>query len=126
MSPRLISCVNGLFSSKALRLASVALAMSVKASAGQKAHMRRHQNVAEGQQPGQGVVGQDVVGQVAVEDASLALVDVKADAADPAFLERRDQRIGVDQAAAAGVDQNDPGFHRGQTPGVDQVVIFGR
>jgi hypothetical protein len=50
------------------------------------------EHVREGQQPGEHVVLDDLVGQVLEEQVALLLVDVEGEVADLAVLERVDDR----------------------------------
>ncbi len=79
-------------------------------------------HVGEGQQARQHVVLQRLVGAVLEEQLGLLLVDVQAQVAELAALQRADQRRGVDQRAASGVDQHGAALHPRQAVAVDQVA----
>ncbi|MND98299.1 hypothetical protein D3C80_906440 [compost metagenome] len=79
-------------------------------------------HVGEGQQAGQHVVLQRLVGAVLEEQVGLLLVDIQPQVAELAAFQRLDQRRGVDQGAAAGVDQHGTGLQVGKALGVDQVT----
>ncbi|MNO97301.1 hypothetical protein D3C76_890040 [compost metagenome] len=84
--------------------------------------MRGDDHVGEGQQAGEHVVLQRQVGTVGEEDVGFFFIDVQAEVAELAALQRLDQRRGVDQRAAAAVDQHRAALHLLQAVGVDQVA----
>src|SRR4029077_1035193 len=60
--------------------------------------------------------------QVLEEETSLFFVNVDRHAAELAGFERFDRRLGVDQAAAARVDQECAPLAAGQRAGIDDVI----
>ena len=60
--------------------------------------MAGDEHVGEGEQAGEHVVLDDLVGQVLEEEIRLLLVDVEGEAADLAGFEAGDDRLGIDSA----------------------------
>lgn len=77
---------------------------------GEEAHVGGDEDVGEGGEPCQVVILDDFIGAVFVEEAFLFLVYVQADAAEFFGQEAVDQGLGVNEAAAGGVDQVAPSF----------------
>lgn len=72
------------------------------------------ENVVEGGEPHQVVVLDDGAGVVVVEERALVLVHVERQAAEVPLLQRGDDGLGVDQAAARRVHQHRALLHLGQ------------
>ncbi|KAJ8561830.1 hypothetical protein ON010_g7849 [Phytophthora cinnamomi] len=89
---------------------------------GEEGLVTRDQHVREREQAGQRFVADDGARAVRVEVLALALEHVEADRADLAALEAVHQSLGVDQAAAARVDDHDAVLHLGDALGVDRVL----
>ena len=72
--------------------------------------VRRHQNIAESEEPRENVIGQDIGGMVFKKELAFLLIDIKPRRPHLAALECLDQRIRVNEAAASGVDDHDAGL----------------
>ena len=79
----------------------------------EKRLVRSDENIRECQQSREYVVDDRPVRAILEEVVALLLVDVEAGSADLAVLERFDERSGVDQLAAARVDDVNSRFHHG-------------
>ena len=80
------------------------------------------EHVVKGGQAHEVVVVDDLARVVHVEEGALTVVDVQRQAAQMLRLERGDDSLGVDQAAARRVDQHGTGLHLGQRLAVDDVL----
>ena len=89
---------------------------------GEKGLVAGDEDVGEGEKPGKHVIRQDVGGVVGKEEASFLFIHVNRKPADVAVLEAGNDRMGVKNGPAAGVDEDDPFFHFGEGGGVDQVA----
>src|SRR5690606_13383830 len=76
----------------------------------------------EGQQAGEQVVLNDLVGEVLEEQLLLFLVHVEAQVAYLAALQRLDGRLRVDERAPAGVDQHNAVAHLTERRRIDEVI----
>src|ERR1700760_1089632 len=72
----------------------------------QKGLVCSDENVGESEQAREFVVVQDLAGEILEEDAFLFLIDVERDPAKAFGFERLDQRPGVNERAAADVEQD--------------------
>ncbi|SCE28376.1 hypothetical protein GA0115236_14528 [Streptomyces sp. IgraMP-1] len=88
--------------------------------------VRGDDDVGEGHQAGQHVVGHHVEGLVVEEEPGLGLVDVEADAEEAAGAQDVDQGAGVDEAAPAGVDEDRVVLHQVEGVGVHEVFGGGQ
>lgn len=84
--------------------------------------MRGDDDVGKGHQAGEHVVLNDLVGKIAEEEIGFFLVDIEAQRADAFVFEGLDDRAGVDDRAAVGVDQHDVWLDVSQEVGVDELV----
>ena len=72
--------------------------------------MRGDEDVWKSEQPSEVIVLQDLAGEIFEEDAFFLFVNIERDAAEMAALQRLDKRLGVDERAAADVDDDRAGF----------------
>ena len=84
------------------------------------------ENVGESEQAREFVVMQDLAGEILEEDAFLFLIHVERDAAEAAGFERLDQRLGVNERAAADVEQDSAWLHQFERFATDDVVCVRR
>src|SRR5206468_2354701 len=87
--------------------------------------VRSDEHVRESKQAGQVVVMQDLAGEILKENALLFFVHVEPYAAEPTALQCFDQRLCVDERAAADVDQNRARLHQLQRFPTNDVVALG-
>ena len=87
--------------------------------------VRRHHYIVERQQPSQHIVGQHLAGQILEEHTRFFFVNVQAGRANLAGFQTVDQRPGIDQGAATGVDQHHALFHFLDGRFVDHVMRLG-
>lgn len=71
---------------------------------GEEGLVARHQDIGKCQQALEDVVVDDLTGKIVEEDARLLLIDIERNTAQPARLERLDQRGTVDRRTATGID----------------------
>src|SRR6266540_4327833 len=84
--------------------------------------MPRHDHVRERDEALDHIVRDHCVRQILEEEACLFFVNVDRHAAELAGFERFNRRLGVDQAAAARVDQECASLPAGQRAGIDDVM----
>ena len=78
---------------------------------GEEALVGRHDDIGEGQKPCGGGVHEDVILPVFEDVLGLLLVDIQTHAEELVLPDARDQVIGLDEAAAGGVDQDHAVLH---------------
>ena len=88
--------------------------------------MAGHQHVGEGHQALEGLVVDDLAGQVLEEQRAFLLVHVDGQVAEPARLQPADHCMGIHQSAARGVDEHRARLHPRQRGVIDQVLGIGR
>lgn len=93
---------------------------------GEEGLVARHQDIGKCQQALEDVVVDDLTGKIVEEDARLLLIDIERNTAQPARLERLDQRGTVDRRTATGIDQNQIGPRCRQDAAIDQMAGLGR
>ena len=97
----------------------------VKGVIGEEGLMSGNEDVGEGEKSGEDVIGQDIGGVVGKEEAGFLLVDIDGEPANVAAFESGNDCVGVKNRPAAGVDEDDPFFHSGESGGVDQMARGG-
>ncbi|MNX99920.1 hypothetical protein D3C86_1323950 [compost metagenome] len=68
--------------------------------------MAGHQDIGEGQQSGENVIAQHVIGKVLEKEIGFFFIDIDAEAADRAVFQTRNRGLRVDDGAAAGIDEH--------------------
>ena len=109
-------------SAKSRTLPSVVRAICSSASLREEALVAGHDDVGEREQARERVVVDQAARVVLVEVPRLLLVHVEPEVADAPRLEPVDHGAGVDEPAAAGVDEHHAGLHAGDAAPVDEVV----
>ena len=87
--------------------------------------MRTDDHVGQPMQPRQGPVRDGLAPEVPVEDVLLSFDDVQRRSAQPAAFQRRDESLGVDQRAAAGVDDERAVLQLGDPLPVQEMARVG-
>ena len=93
---------------------------------GEEGLMAGNDDIRERQQALEHVIGNDGARQVAEEQISLLLVNIQRQAAQLAAFQGFDNRLGIDQSPAAGIDKQRAPFCPHQRVGIDNVVRFRR
>ena len=88
--------------------------------------MGSDEHVRERQQSGEDIVMEHLGREIFEEEIAFLLVDVQTEIANRAGLQRINDRSGIDNRAAASVDEHDTWLHLLQRPGIDEAVGLGR
>lgn len=84
------------------------------------------EDVGEVDEADEFIVENDGIGEVLKEDALFFFVDIECDAGYLLGFEGLDEGLGVDEFAAAGIDDKDAGAHLVEGIGIDEVMGFGQ
>jgi hypothetical protein len=98
----------------------------VEGVVGEEGLMSGDEDIGEGEEPGEDVVREDVGGVVGEKKSRFLLIDIDGESADLAAFEALDDRVGIKNGSAAGVDEDHPFFHPGEGYGIHQVTGGGK